>query len=152
MVAVPTNTEASMRKVLRLLLVDDSNERWETIRTWVPAHFRLVWADSAGHALGLLARSAKKDFVGIMLDYDLHQRNPGERKNGLDVARSVVQKIDSSVPVLVLSTNEAHRGEMVRSLESKGFDVTLAPMDKLERTQFLEWLQAVEAVIADDDE
>jgi len=55
---------------IRILLVEDDNNRVNLIREWLPDDLYLVHAGSAGRALGIIQRD-RGAYAGIMLDYDL---------------------------------------------------------------------------------
>ena len=58
---------------LRLLLIEDSDERLELFQRWIPPGFRLVSVRSAGRALRVLEVDAGRVYAGILLDHDLDQ-------------------------------------------------------------------------------
>ena len=47
-------TVTAVRRVFRLLLIEDDVGRVQDFRAWLPPWAMLVWAQSAGAALGLI--------------------------------------------------------------------------------------------------
>ena len=112
---------------LRLLLVEDSAIREERIRQWLPPDVHMVWAKSAGAALGVLARDRGRTYAGLLLDHDLQQQIRGGADGdltGQDVVLRVIEVIDKDVPILVHSMNDAGGPAMAGQLEHAGFAVT----------------------------
>ena len=62
------------RSLFRLLLVEDDSDRVEIFRSWVPAGVHIVWARSAGAAIGLARRDRGSVYGGVLLDHDLQQQ------------------------------------------------------------------------------
>jgi len=134
--------------VLRLLVVEDSKHREDTIRSWCCklGVRKLNCATSAGAALGILSRDSGRIYAGIMLDHDLQQRPHGgidHEKCGQDVVMAIIKHIDKDVPILVHSMNDAGGAAMVRQLEDAGFAVTRVPWAEMSLGVFEEWLEEV---------
>ena len=135
-------------KVLRLLIIDDSNERLTTLRQWLPADIHAVSATSAGRALKILDLDPGTVYAGILLDHDLGQQVVADAEHGLtglDVARRIVQRIAQDTPVLVHSMSFAGGSSMQRLLEAAGFAVTRIRFEELTRERLLDWLEDVRA-------
>ena len=137
------------KPALRLLVVEDNDDRVELFRAWLPDGFLLVHASSAGRALGILRRDRGTVYAGILLDHDLQGQaaNDADRAlSGTQVAELVAQNVDPRVPILVHSTNRTKGTSMVQALSAQGFDVEHQPMDELTRTAFLDWVRYVAEV------
>ena len=81
---------------IRILLVEDEERREKLFRKWLPNNFILVWARSAGQALGILQRAGKRTFAGILLDHDLDQSwrvESDANLDGRDVVAKIIEKI-----------------------------------------------------------
>ena len=131
---------------LRLLLVEDSAIREERIRQWLPPGVHMVWARSAGVALGVLARDRGRTYAGLLLDHDLQQQVRGGADGeltGQDVVLKVIDVIDKDVPILVHSMNDGGGSAMARRLEEAGFEVTRTPWADLNKGLFERWLAEV---------
>lgn len=61
------------KEIIRLLLIEDNNDRVELFQSWLPEEFRLVHAGSAGRALGVLQRD-RNAYAGLLLDHDLQEQ------------------------------------------------------------------------------
>jgi hypothetical protein len=60
----------------------------------LPSWAKLVWAQSAGAALGVVRRDTGRVYGGVLLDHDLEQRAKtvdDESLSGTDVALALVQ-------------------------------------------------------------
>jgi len=68
--------------MLRLLIIDDSNERIATIRDWLPDDVHPVIAASPGRALKVLDLDPGTVYAGILLDHDLGQQVSQRRSTG----------------------------------------------------------------------
>ena len=126
----------------------DEERREKLFRKWLPETFILVWARSAGQALGILQRADKRTFAGILLDHDLDQSwrvESDANLDGRDVVAKIIEKNSWDVPILVHSNNPKDAPEMVASLESAGFSVTRYPFYALEQDNatLLEWVEEV---------
>jgi hypothetical protein len=134
---------AEMPRFFRLLLIEDDIGRVADFRTWCPAWAKLVWAQSAGAALGLIRRDPGRVYGGILLDHDLGQRaitHEVESLSGTDVALALVQYFSSEIPILIHSTNQAQVPRVVRQLEERGFWVTRIPFYEMGEERFRAWL------------
>ena len=134
--------------MLRLLLIEDDERRHDRFKEWLPSDVRLVWAQNAGTALGMLKRLEPGEYAGILLDHDLEKRvvNPdGARFNGGHVVEALLSRgaAQRDIPILVHSMNVKHGPEMAQRLEGAGYPVTRIRMSDLTRERFLEWLEEV---------
>jgi len=137
--------------VIRILLIEDDNERVISIKSWLPADIRLVHAGSAGRAIGILLRD-RNAYAGIMLDHDLREQIVTERDfflSGSNVVNTIITCISPDIPILVHSMNPGCAPNMVKSLEKTGFSVTRLPMREMTRENFNEWLEEVRDAWAD---
>lgn len=143
-------------RMLKLLLVEDSERRKQQFEQWLPTDARLIWARAATQAIGLLSRSDGRSFDGLLLDHDLTQQAVTTQDvhfNGQHVVQEVIRRIDSDVPILVHSANVTGGTAMAVLLRGAGFeDVGHVPMPRLDQRRFLEWLDAVRAARAAADE
>ncbi len=127
----------------RLLLVEDNIGRVEELRSWLPPWAKLVWAQSAGGALGLIRRDPGRVYGGILLDHDLGERamtRDDELLSGTDVAIAIIEHVSADIPVLIHSTNQTKVTRIVRQLEEHGFWVTRIPYYHMTETAFRDWL------------
>jgi len=128
----------------RLLLVEDDIGRVRDFRAWLPPWAKLVWAQSAGSAIGLIRRDRGYVYGGVLLDHDLCQRAmtaDDESLSGTDVALALVQHFSIDIPILIHSTNQVQVPRVIRQLEDKGFWVTRIPFYHMTEEAFLTWLQ-----------
>ena len=131
------------QRIFRVLVVEDDKSRIERFHAWVPDVVRLVVASSAGRAIGILGRDRGSVYGGIMLDHDLNFQalTAADRAlSGADVVRTVIDCISPDVPVLIHSMNPEGSRDMTRMLEGAGFDVTVVPMDRLDKKALVQWL------------
>lgn len=137
---------------IRILIIEDDNDRLARLKAMLPEWAKPVAALSAGRAIGLLERdSCRKNkgmdtYSGILLDHDLvcHAVNYIDSGlDGRDVARSIVQNVTPNVPVLVHSMNFTHSQTMVGWLEGEGFSVTRIPMSLMTKEKMGEWIEEV---------
>jgi hypothetical protein len=139
---------------IRILLIEDDNERVDTIRSWLPVDILLVHAGSAGRALGIVQRD-RNAYAGIMLDHDLRQQMVTEHDfllSGSDVVRKIATLIPPDIPVLVHSMNPGDAPYMVKILSKSGFSVSRIPMSDLTEAKFAAWLDEVRDCWADRNE
>lgn len=144
-----TSTPSKPTALPRVLLVEDSDARSETIRSWFPAKVRVVWARSGGDAVGILARDGAETYAGIMLDHDLHQQlrdQRGKQLNGADVARKIIECTSPDTLIFIHSMNPQRRGDILASLQEADFEVTQVPMSKLDPRTLQAWLERVAKV------
>lgn len=133
-------------KVFRLLVVEDNPERIQTFRAWLqpyPTPIPIVWARSAGAAIGLIRRDSGYVYGGILLDHDLQlqARTENDRElSGTQVVEVLIQSVSPDVPILVHSVNHRDAPRMVARLSAHGFWVTYAPMDGLTGKSFRDWI------------
>ncbi|MBI5847171.1 MAG: hypothetical protein HZB31_04355 [Nitrospirae bacterium] len=146
---------------IRILIIEDDNDRLARLKAMLPEWTRPVAAVSAGRAIGLLERdSSRKNggrdtYAGILLDHDLvcHAVNFTDSSlDGRDVTRSIVQNVTSNVPVLVHSMNFTHSQTMVSWLEGEGFPVSRIPMSLMTKDKMAVWLEEVMELWEDREE
>ena len=140
------------RQHFRLLLVEDDIDRVEQFRAWLPDWARLVWAQSAGSAIGLIRRDQGHVYGGVLLDHDLPQRaiTADDRAlSGTDVAAVLVEYFSPDIPVFIHSTNQVQVPRLARQLEGAGFWVTRMPFHELSEKALLEWLEEARAIWRD---
>ncbi len=130
-------------RFFRLLLIEDDIGRVEDFRAWLPSWAMLVWAQSAGAALGVIRRDSGRVYGGVLLDHDLEQRAKtvdDESLSGTDVALALVQHFSTDVPILIHSMNQVHVPRVARQLDDRGFWVTRIPFNNLSEARFRAWL------------
>ena len=135
----------SKTPMLRILLVEDDNNRVKKFQSWLPDNVRLIHAGSAGRALGILQRD-RDVYAGIMLDHDLQIQIATERDfflSGSNVVEWIIALVRPDIPVLVHSMNPAEAPLMVIRLNKAGFIVTRMPMSEMTEQQFAKWLDEV---------
>lgn len=131
------------RPVFRLLVVEDDSDRMDMFRSWVPSDVHIVWARSAGVAIGLIRRDSSADYGGVLLDHDLQQQviTADDRDlSGSNVAQELIMNKYFDVPILVHSTNQRAAPRMVSQLSHAGFWVTHPPMYQLTPELFCKWV------------
>lgn len=143
---------------MNILVVEDNEDRirWFEHQMKKPLHsdnnFRIVWAKSAGSAIGLLNRDKGSVYAGIMLDYDLTDQsmtmNDGHF-NGMNVVMSIIKNVDKDVPIFVHSSNSIYGPKMKLMLLAAGYAVDRMPFSYLTETALSEWLDYVAAVRTD---
>jgi CheY-like chemotaxis protein len=82
--------------MIRILIIEDDNERVRTIKKWLPANVHLVHAGSAGRAIGIL-QGDRNAYTGIMLDHDLRGQIVTEKDFSLS-GSNVVKSIMTNIP------------------------------------------------------
>jgi CheY-like chemotaxis protein len=135
--------------MLRLLLVEDDDERIARFAAWGPPDARWVVARGGGRALGLLERDPGRVYAGLLLDHDLPGQavNAAERNvTGTEVARGIVRCVDPEIPILIHSRNRGAARRMTTTLAAAGFEVSVIPMAELTQERFLAWLEIVRDV------
>jgi len=136
-----------MQDTCRLLVVEDDISRINLFQSWCPITVRLVWAKSAGVALGILQRDRGKVYSGILLDHDLLEQtitSSDEYLNGFQVVQAIINNTSPDVPILIHSMNHLQAPLMQSQLEDAGFCVTRIPMSVLDQKKFLQWLDECE--------
>ena len=136
-------TVTERARVFRLLLIEDDIGRVEDFRAWLPSWAKLVWAQSAGSALGVIRRDTGRVYGGVLLDHDLEQRVmtvDDESLSGTDVALALVENFSTDVPILIHSMNHLKAPRDARQLEDRGFWVTRIPFYDLSEVRFRAWL------------
>jgi CheY-like chemotaxis protein len=134
--------------VLRLLIIDDSDTRIDTLKQWLPDDVHSVFATSAGRALKMIDLDPGAVYAGILLDHDLGQQVVNEAEyglTGLHVARRIALHITPDVPILVHSMSFQGGSAMQQVLEGAGFAVARIRFEELTRERFLDWLEDVRA-------
>ena len=133
---------------IRLLIIDDSNERITTLRQWLPADVHAVSTTSAGRALKILDLDPGTVYAGILLDHDLGQQVVADAEHGLtglDVARRISLRIAPDIPILVHSMSWQGGSAVQQLLEAAGFSATRIRFAELTRERLLDWLEDVRA-------
>jgi hypothetical protein len=116
----------------------------QDFRTWLPPWAKLVWAQSAGGAIGLIRRDLGHVYGGVLLDHDLGQRAmtaDDESLSGSNVAIALIEHFSIDIPILIHSTNQVQVPRVARQLEEKGFWVTRIPFYDMTKDGFLRWVQ-----------
>ena len=135
--------------VYRILLVEDDQERADILISYLPRHIRIVFASSAGRALGIIRtdhrnRRENSPYCGIMLDHDLQEQlvcaDEGQL-SGMHVVDAIIDCVSRDVPILIHSMNPSEAPTMVKKLHSAGFRVTRMPMRELTREKLAVWLE-----------
>jgi CheY-like chemotaxis protein len=132
--------------MLRLLIIDDSNERIATLRSWLPDDVHPVVATSPGRALKVLDLDPGTIYAGILLDHDLGQQVVSDAEHGLtglDVARRIALRVSPDVPILVHSMSWQGGSTMQQTLEAASFAVTRIRFEELNRARLNAWLDDV---------
>ena len=132
---------------MRILIVEDDNHRVDVITKWLGSRAKIVWAKSAGMAIGLLNRDRGRVYDGIMLDYNLHQQRITQQDRlhtGVDVTAAIIRNVDNDVPVFVHSSNIKNGPKMKRLLTGAGFAVDSMPFYGLKQHMFEEWFEYVQ--------
>jgi len=127
-------------------MVEDNRARVEVIRSWLPDDVHLVWAQSAGVAIGILERDGQDVYAGLLLDHDLYMRPRSEDdrfQSGTNVVDVAMESLDRDTAILVHSMNPSAAVDMVKRLDAAGFVVTRIPMAELTGGDFLDWLAEV---------
>jgi len=98
-----------VERKLRVLMVEDNQDRVDNCKVIARnCRCNIVWAKSAGMAIGMLRRDSGRVYDGIMIDHDLQDQkitsNDGNF-NGKDVAMAVIRYVDKDVPIFVHSSN-----------------------------------------------
>ena len=141
-----------MPELFRLLLIEDDIGRVQEFRAWLPPWARLVWAQSAGAAIGLIRRDHGHVYGGILLDRDLAQRavtEADESLSGSDVAMALMDNFSIEIPILIHSTNQVQVPRVARQLTAKGFWVTRLPFYDMNEGAFLAWLEEAHGIWRD---
>lgn len=132
------------KPIFRLLLVEDSPERIEIFRSWLPEGVSMTVASSAGKVMGILKRDRGKVYGGIMLDHDLGQgvlTLQDKSLSGTNLVNIISDCISPDIPILVHSINPEGRALMTSRLDAAGFDVTVIPMEHMTKEAFKGWLR-----------
>ena len=140
-------------EVLRLLVIEDDNQRIRKIWEWLPADFHANFVKNGGRALGVITRDGpwrgRRDepaYAGIMLDFDLNMQSALASDldlSGKSVVLALLRYMRRDIPILVHSMNPAGAPLMVNQLKDAGFDVIRIPWSDLEQPDFVQWLDEV---------
>ena len=148
-VVLPTGGQENKPSGLRLLIVEDNEERLQCFRSWLPDDIRVVVARSAGRAIGIVQRDRGTVYAGILLDHDLVEQiaTEGELKfSGTQVSEAIIKHISADVPVLIHSMNYIGAKTMFTKLEQAGFWLTRIPMISLTQDKLEAWLEEVREI------
>lgn len=141
--------------LVRILVVEDRESRVKALRSWSPPDTRIVWAKSAGSAIGIIKRDPGRVYDGIMLDHDLNEQGMTQHEglySGKHVVKAILQQIENDVPVFVHSANASGGPAMAEMLRGEGFDVQQVPMGQLTSERFQVWLDVVRRAKAEVEE
>lgn len=106
----------------------------------------VVWASSAGLAIGILRRERGRGFDGVLVDHDLTQANRtsvDDLLSGKDVANAMAEHLDRDIPVFVHSGNRLEAPRLAAQLMSAGFGVTYIPFEVMTYGDLETWLEEV---------
>ena len=134
--------------MIRILIIEDNEERIDLFKQWMPADIQAIFVRSAGRAVRVIELDNGSVYAGICLDHDLNEQViVSEEKgiNGVEVVRRIVRNISLNVPILVHSMNFGGGTSMVRMLQAQGFTVTRVPFKHMDKVVFLEWIDGVRA-------
>ena len=137
--------------VLRVLVVEDNEERIDLLQAWSPGDVHLVLVRSGGRAIRTIELDSGNVYTGIMLDHDLNEQVvvPHEEEvDGREVVRKIIQFISPDVPILIHSMNSEGRKRMKCTLETAGFFVELVPFSQMTKSRFLTWIDELRKVAA----
>ena len=140
------NDNLAASRTLRLLIVEDNQERLDLFQKWIPQEFRLTCARSAGRALEILRLDSGRVYAGLLLDHDLDQDVAAASElqlSGRQVAERITRLINPDVPVLIHSVNPLGARMMHQLLEAHGFYVTRIPFFHLDQQRLQRWLEIV---------
>ena len=135
-----------MPERIRLLIVEDNQERIDLFNQWVPVDFAPVFATGAGRAMRIIELDAGNVFGGIALDFDLYEQPviPSDRAlSGRDVAIRITQWISADVPILIHSMNLSGALTVQNMLGAFGFSITRLPFRYLDKETLGQWLDEV---------
>lgn len=130
-------------KKFRILMIEDSQERIDKIRSWLPESYVLMTATSAGKAIGVLQRDKGSVYGALMLDHDLNEQAATTTDltlSGTDIVKNIMAHLSLDVPILVHSMNPSRAPAMAKKLTLAKFDVTSIPFEGLKKDVFLEWV------------
>ncbi len=131
---------------MRILIIEDNTQREELLCSWIPPDVRVVFARSAGRAIGILERDRGRVYSGIVLDHDLREKAATEADrylSGQDLVDRIICSLSKDVPILVHSVNASQGWVMVVRLQEQGFNVTHIPMTLLTAQAFADWMGKV---------
>ena len=134
----------TIKRVFRILIIEDDQNRIDCFRSWLDHDIRLVVASSAGRALGILERDKGYVYAGILLDHDLEKQAATDKDldtTGSHLVITIIRNIDKDVPILVHSMNPAKAQTMVEKLSDAGFTVSRIPMGDLTKMRLRAWVE-----------
>ena len=134
--------------MIRILIIEDNEERIDLFKQWMPADVRAIFIRSAGRAVRVIELDKGSVYAGICLDHDLNEQvivREEKGVDGVDVVRRIVRNISLDVPILVHSMNFGGGTSMVRMLQAQGFSVTRVPFKHMDEIVFLDWIDNVRA-------
>ena len=131
----------------RLLLIEDSPERWNWFLEHTPDNVKLSTFSSGQVAIGVINRITPEfqEYSGLLLDCDLDEHSPtGDYYSGVDIAFKIVERIPRSTPILLHSHSREGAARMLIVLKSNGFEVSQIPFRELTPEVYADWLKKVE--------
>jgi CheY-like chemotaxis protein len=132
--------------MLRVLIIEDNQERIECFRAWKPADMHFVFATNAGSALGIIRRDRGLVFASVMLDHDLVEQSicaSDLELSGTEVSKAIIENFSYETPILIHSMNDTKASAMARRLLSADLSVMRMPMAVLTEQRLHEWLDEV---------
>jgi len=123
--------------VQRILLVEDTEERYTFFQQHLLPGIKLVWAKSAGAALKIIDADEPDTYQGIMLDHDLGDAHA----DGRTVTLKVVEKTDRDTLILVHTSNVVAGPQMHAMLQHADFAVSYVPFYQLTADRYRAWQQ-----------
>ena len=134
--------------MIRILIIEDNEERIGLFKQWMPADAQAIFVRSAGRAVRVIELDKGSVYAGVCLDHDLDEQvilSEEKGVNGVEVVRRIVRNISLDVPILVHSMNFSGGTSMVRMLQAHGFAVTRVPFKHLDEIVFLDWIDNIRA-------
>lgn len=131
---------------IRLLVVEDNEERLALLKRWMPPDVRVTWARSAGRAMRIIELDAGTVYAGMLLDHDLVDQNASAAEVGLTgrhVVDRIIRHVGPDAAMLVHSINPAGARMMVQRLESAGFWTTRVPFPVLSEAKLRNWIDEI---------
>jgi len=96
---------------VRILFVEDNEERIELFKRWLPPKCTGVFVQSGGRALRVLDMDGKSEYAGICLDFDLNEQTLSNEREikGREVVHKVIRVVPRTTPILIHSMNTCHQ-------------------------------------------